>query len=429
MVGRDVWIRLVRDFEERPFPKDLKDRLINVPLEFPLKRAVSLVGPRRAGKTYTMFFLIKRLIEKGVNIGRMMYVNFESMELAGASSADAKNFIDIYFEVHPENVGKDIWLFLDEVQNLVGWEAFVRELIDKGVHTYVSGSSSKLLGREVATQLRGRSISYEIYPLSFREFLNFKDIVVERFPSTRNKSLILKNLEEYLRFGGYPETVLFTEARERISREILDVVIERDIIERHGIRNPKVLRLLVKALASSKKFSVHKFYNFLKSSGIRVSKNTLYTYLEALNDSFTVFPVRKFSRSYKNEEASLPKIYFVDNGLLTVQGVDDEGKLMENLVFVELLRRYGVDGIRYFTHNDKEVGFLIKEGNKIKQIIQVCHSLEDFEVREREIKPLTKASELLECKDIMILTWDSEEDIEADGKIIRTSPLWKWLLS
>ncbi|MBC7090774.1 MAG: AAA family ATPase, partial [Nitrososphaeria archaeon] len=164
MIDRDTWIRIIRDFEERPFPRDLKDRLINIPLELPIKRAVTLLGPRRAGKTYTMFLLIKRLIRNGVNVGQIVHINFESMELAGASLSDAKNFLNIYFEIHPENVGKDLWFFLDEVQSLEGWEFFVRDLIDKGIHTFISGSSSKLLSKEVATQLRGRSLSYQIYP-------------------------------------------------------------------------------------------------------------------------------------------------------------------------------------------------------------------------------------------------------------------------
>ncbi|MEM2154335.1 MAG: ATP-binding protein [Nitrososphaeria archaeon] len=429
MISRDTWIKIIRDFEERPFPNDLKDRLIDIPLDVPLNRAIALLGPRRAGKTYTMFLLIKRLIESGVEVDRIVHINFESLDLAGVSLADVKNFLNIYFEIHPKNFGKDLWFFLDEVQGLDGWEVFVRDLIDRGVRTYISGSSSKFLSREIATQLRGRCIGYEIYPLCFKEFLSFKNIVGEKFPSTRNKSTILNCLREYLKFGGYPEIVIFPEAREKILKEIIDVVIERDIIERYGVRNSRVLRLLIKALASSKRFSVHKFYNFLKSSGIRVSKNTLYTYLEALNDSFVTFPVRRFSRSYKDEETSLPKVYFVDNGLLTVQGVDDEGKLMENLVFVELLRRFGLEKIRYFLHNDKEVDFIIKDGNVVTQLVQVSYSIEDFETREREVKPLIKASELLDCNSMLILTWDTEEEIKVEGKAIKLLPLWKWLLT
>ncbi|MBC7090475.1 MAG: ATP-binding protein, partial [Nitrososphaeria archaeon] len=174
---------------------------------------------------------------------------------------------------------------------------------------------------------------------------------------------------------------------------------------------------------------VHKFYNFLKSSGIKVSKNTLYNYVQALNDSFIIFPLKKFSRSYKSEEASMPKIYFIDNGLLTIQGVNDEGKLMENLVFVELLRRFDAEKIRYFLYNDKEVDFIIKDGNSVKKFIQVCYSIEDFETREREIKPLIKASELLDCKNMTILTWDTEDEVKIEGKPIKILPLWKWLIS
>ncbi len=160
-----------------------------------------------------------------------------------------------------------------------------------------------------------------------------------------------------------------------------------------------------------------------------MSKNTLYNYVQALNDPFIIFPLKKFSRSHKNEEVSMPKIYFVDNGLLTIQGVNDEGRLMENLVFDELLRRFGAEKIRYFLYNDKEVDFIIGDENGVKQIVQVCYIIEDFETREREIKPLIKASELLDCQNMTILTWDTEDEVDVEGKPIKFLPLWKWLLS
>jgi len=428
MISRDTLIRLIKDFNENPYPSDLKERSLGIPLEIPLKRAISIIGPRRSGKTYMMFLLIRRLIEKGVKPNRILYVNFESYNLIGAKLSDAKRLVDVYFEIYPENRNRKVWFFLDEIQNLEGWETFVRSLIDKGgISIYISGSSSKLLSREIATQLRGRTISYEIYPLSFNEFLDFKEIRFDEFLSSRDRSRIINALNEYLEWGGYPETLLFD--KEKILREILEVTIQRDLIERYKIRNEKILKILIRALAYSKEFSVHKFYNFLKSSGYRISKNTLYNYMEMLSDILVIFPVRKFSSSYKKEERSIPKIYFVDNGLLRIQGVDSRSKLMENLVFMHLLRDFGRNKISYYkTINGQEVDFVIRENSRVKQLIQVCYEIEDFNVKEREVKSLLRASRDLSCNNLLIITYDYEDVERIGNRKIIFKPLWKWLL-
>ncbi len=428
MISRDTLIRLIKDFNENPYPSDLKERSLGIPLEIPLKRAISIIGPRRSGKTYMMFLLIRRLIEKGVKPNRILYVNFESYNLIGAKLSDAKRLVDVYFEIYPENRNRKVWFFLDEIQNLEGWETFVRSLIDKGgISIYISGSSSKLLSREIATQLRGRTISYEIYPLSFNEFLDFKEIRFDEFLSSRDRSRIINALNEYLEWGGYPETLLFD--KEKILREILEVTIQRDLIERYKIRNEKILKILIRALAYSKEFSVHKFYNFLKSSGYRISKNTLYNYMEMLSDILVIFPVRKFFSSYKKEERSIPKIYFVDNGLLRIQGVDSRSKLMENLVFMHLLRDFGRNKISYYkTINGQEVDFVIRENSRVKQLIQVCYGIEDFNVKEREVKSLLRASRDLSCNNLLIITYDYEDVERIGNRKIIFKPLWKWLL-
>lgn len=429
MIKRDTWIRLIKDFEEKPFPDDIKERGIEIPLQIPLKRAISIIGPRRSGKTYGMFLLIKKLIESGVKVSKIMYMDFESVELVDANLKDMENFLDVYFSMHPENTRGKVWFFLDEVQKLERWETFVRSLIGRGIYVYISGSSSKLLSKEIATQLRGRSIGYYIYPLSFEEFLWFKGLKAKKFFSTSEKAIIIKYLQEYLTSGGYPEVVVFEKERGKILKEILEVTIHRDIIERFRIRNEKTLRILVKALASSKEFSIHKFYNFLKSLGMKVSKNTLYLYLNALSDCFLIFLVRNFSYSYKREEQSIPKVYFVDNGLLKILGVEEIGKLMENCVFLELTRRFGYENIRYFRLNNREVDFIVKNGKDIHQLIQACYNIEDFETREREVKALLEASKELKCKNLLIVSWDSEDTWNLEGRKVKLTPLWKWLLS
>jgi len=427
VIGRDTLIRLIKDFVENPFPSDLRERNLKIPLEIPLKRAISIIGPRRSGKTYMMFLLIRRLIRRGVDSNRILYVNFESYDLIGAKINDAKRLVDIYFEIYPENRARRVWFFLDEIQNLENWEVFIRGLIDKGsISIYISGSSSKLLSREIATQLRGRTISYEIYPLSFNEFLDFKEIKFDKFLSSRERSRVINALNEYLEWGGYPETLLFN--KERILREILEVTIQRDLIERYRIKNERILKILIRTLAFSKEFSTHKFFNYLKSSGYKISKNTLYAYLEMLSDILIIFPVRRFTSSYKGEERSLPKIYFVDNGLLRIQGVNSKSKLMENLVYMHLVRRLGSRQINYYKANTGEVDFVVKENNRARQLIQVCYEIEDFKVKEREIKSILKASRALACKNLLIITFDYEDVEKIGGRKIVFKPLWKWLL-
>ena len=182
----------------------------------------------------------------------------------------------------------------------------------------------------------------------------------------------------------------------------------------------------ITALANSQEFSVHKFYHFLKSSGIKVGKNALYNYLSYLNDALIVFPLRKFAPSYKESEQSIPKIYFVDNGLLRISGIQGKGRLLENLVFVELLRR-GKD-VSYYKTPMAEVDFVVREGRRTKQLIQTCFDAEDYSTRERELKALARAGRELGCRDLLVITWDESAEEKCRGKKIRFVPLWKWLL-
>lgn len=420
---------MIRDFQEKELPKVI-ERKIEYPLKAPLKRAVVLTGPRRAGKTYSMFQAMKKLLDEGISKKRILYVNFEDSRLAGAAMQDLNSLIEAFFEIYPENKAEKIWIFLDEIQIIEAWEIFIRRLLDQeNCYVFVTGSSSKMMSREIATALRGRSLTYNIYPFSFSEFLEAKGIKHEKYFSSSEKARIISGLREYLEHGGYPEAVVYSEERERILGEIIDVTIYRDIIERHKIKNPKILRIFFAALFNSKEFSVHKFFNFLKSQGIRVSKNTLYAYFEYFCDSMVVFPLKKFSFSYKETEGGLQKIYLVDNGLLYLQGIREFGRLMENLVFMELKRRFGENLSYYRSLDRKEADFVVRDGKKPRQLIQACYDIRDFNTKDREIKGLLKASEELKCNNLLVVTWDYESEEKAEGKKIIFKPLWKWILN
>jgi predicted AAA+ superfamily ATPase len=420
---------MIKDFQESELPKLVK-RDLRIEADLPIRRAISIIGPRRAGKTFFMFQVIGELLRNNIDKSRILYVNLESDLLIGCTIEDLRSMLNIFYEIYPENKRQKVYLFLDEVQNVPYWERFVRSVVDsERIQVYVSGSSSKLLSMEVATSLRGRTLPYYIYPFNFKEFLRAKGFEAEKYLSSLKKAMLLNLLQKYMR-GSYPEVVLFENEREKILKEIFEVTIYRDIIERFKVKNIRVLRLMVKSLVSSTYFSIHKFYNYIKSLGMKVSKNTLYNYVEYFSDSLVLCTLRKYSRSYKEVEQTIPKIYLVDNGLLIVNGVESTSRLMENLVFSELLKKGFTpnENLFYFSSNNKEVDFIIKSGGKVKQLIQVCYNIEDFDTKEREISALVKASKELDCSDLTVITWDYEGVEKHDGRRIRFLPLWKWLL-
>jgi len=426
MLNKEKIATIIKDFYEKGIPW-LIERKLEIPIEIPIKRIISIIGPRRAGKTYSMFQLIKKLLEK-YKISQILYLNFELTALKNLSSKDLDLITETYYEIYPENKSRKVWFFLDEIQNIEHWETWVRTLLEEDINVFISGSSSKLLSKEIATQLRGRSLTYTILPFSFMEFLRAKKIEIKKYLSSKERVRMMKELRNYLNFGGYPEVILYLKEREKIISEIVETTIYRDVIERYRIKNIKALRILITSLINSvtKNFSVHKFYNFLKSQGMKVSKTTLYEYLEALKDVFFIFTLHKFSFSLRKSEQTLPKVYLVDNGILYVNGIRDKGKLMENLILIELKRR-GKNV--YYWSNNYEVDFVIINGKKIEQLIQVCYDISDYETKEREVKGLIKAEESLKCKNLLCITWDYEGEEKIKGKKIKFVPLWKWLLS
>ncbi len=427
MISKTLWGNLIKDSQERQYP-DIIQRDIYYPLDIPLDRAVVFSGPRRSGKTYLMYMGIKALLERNEDKNSILYVNFEDSRLLGAVSQDLNTLLEVLFEIYPDR-NKKTWVFLDEIQLIPDWERFVRTLVDmENVNVFVTGSSSKLMSKEIATSMRGRSLTYNVYPFSFAEVLKAAKLEYEEYLSSAQRGEIIQKLEDYVRYGGFPETVRYREEWDRILSEIVDVTIFRDIVERYDVKNIKMLKLFLNAIFNSKEFSIHKFYNFLKSQGMKVSKNTLYTYFGYFEDSFIVFPLKRFSYSYKNIESSISKIYLVDNGLLSLQGIRDYGRLIENIVFIELKRRNKGDMFYYKSTSGREIDFIIKEGEKVTELIQVCYTLDDFMTKEREVKALLKGSEELKCDNLLVITWDYEAVEIVSGKNIIYVSLYKWLL-
>lgn len=424
---------VIAEFHKEELPQ-LFRRELTVPVD--TEKAITLIGLRMSGKTYYLYQIIRELLGKGLEKKKIFYVNFEDERLADLTAKDLSKIVELYHKMNP---GTDkMHLFFDEIQNVMGWEKFVRRLIEKKkARIFVTGSSSKLLSKEIATSLRGRALSFVLFTLSFREYLEgmaFKPA----HPLVESERGILKmHLEEFLQYGGFPELIKYDHALKiRALKEYLDLIIYRDLVERYGIKKISALKFMVKTLTRNfaKELSLRKLHNFFVSSNVKLSRNKVYEYFSYLEDINFVYLVRKYGSGLRETEGSIPKAYITDLGFAALHGAEDKGKKIENAVAIELLRKkhYLNPLLEIYYHKDqtgKEVDFVIKEGEKVKQLIQVCYSIEDFTTKEREIGALLSASENLGCKDLLVITWEYEgEEIKSGKKIVYT-PLWKWLLA
>lgn len=432
MIDKEILAKIVLDFKEWNPPSELIERDIFIDLKLPLKRATTIIGPRRTGKTYLLYFLIKKLLASGIRKERILYVNFESPKLLGVGAEDIEALYDVFMEINQmANDNENNWLFLDEIQVVRNWEIGIRGLLDNGRNkVFLTGSSSKLLSKEIASSMRGRTLSRLVLPFSFNEYLRFKRFKTEKYYSTADKNRLLGLFGQYFNYGGYPEIALHGTEWEKIISEILEVTIYRDLVERYKVRNTKVIKIMMNQLVRAKEFSVHKFFNYLKSLNIKISKNTLYEYLSFFHDAFIFFPLYKYSYSIKNTDQSIPKIYPVDNAFLSLITEDDKGKKLENMVFVELLRR-GYETNRslfYCLTGNGEVDFLLKEKGKITSLIQTCYDVMDYITKEREINSLLKSAVEFKCSDLKIITYDYDKTELHNGKKVVFISIWKWLL-
>ena len=420
---------------------ELLNRDIDVPLDG--SSIVTFVGGRRTGKTYLMFQIIKQLL---LNLDKrnVLYVNFEHERLRYLDARDLEDLIRLYYEMMLPDDKKPIYLFLDEIQNVSDWDLWVRRVFDqRKFRLFLSGSSSKLLAREIATSLRGRALSRVVFPFSFHEFLTAKgqDIKADRLELMQHledRGKIIGYLVEYMKFGGYPEVVL--RAEDRIKEELLlsyyQAVFYRDLIERYSIRNTKALDLLLKyALANFATYtSVSKSYNYLKSLGVNVSKRTLLNLQKFAEDVFFLFFIEIFSYSIKRREQYPKKVYCIDPGILNVftpRFSDNFGRQMENIVFINLMRlqfeRQQLE-LYYYKSNGKETDFVLKEGIEVKQLIQVTYARNRAEIALREFDGIITASSELKCDNLVIITWDYGGEEVYKGHRIEFVPLWLWLL-
>ncbi len=422
--------KVIVQWQEFEIPNALpRDISINLEHDF----ITSVTGGRRTGKTYLCFYKIKELIKEGISKENVFFINFEDEKLLGTDANDLDKLLDTFYELSEINKKQKIYLFLDEIQNVKNWDVWVRRIYDmnKNLKIILTGSSSKLLNKEISTKLRGRVLNIEVYPLSFAEFLKWEKVQynIKTLSHSKDRFKVKKMFSLYLFNGGYPAILINkTIPKETILQNYFQTMIFKDIIERYNIKEIKKLHILTKLLfeSISKESSYNGLSNRMKSLGFNISKNTIIEYISYFEDAYLFFQNFKYEYSLTKQLGSIKKIYCIDNGLLnsiSFKFSEDAGRLMENLVFIELKRRN--KEIFYYRKN-YECDFLIKEKTRIVEAIQVTAKL-DGENYEREIKGLLEALEY-NLKEGIIITENKEGEEKIKDKTIKYIPLWKWLL-
>lgn len=425
-VGTALFDELVADGRARELPAATRRR---VALPWLPRKADAVVGMRRTGKTWLLLQRMRELLDAGIPRADLLYLNFEDERLGDLTAADASAIIEAHYRSNPSARDRPCAFFFDEIQLVAGWERLVRRLIDSdNAHVCVTGSSAKLLSREIATSLRGRSIATEVFPFSFLEFLDHRGIGASARPAARQRSAIEQAAGEYLRRGGFPEVQTIDEpTRVRVLQDYLDVVILRDIVERHSVANVAALRRFVRQLMNcpAGSFSVHKLHADLKSQGLTLGKDSLYAWLDHLEDAYVFFTVPIHAASERARQTNPRKAYAIDPGLVTAcarRGSADTGQLLETAVFLELRRTtHEISYLR--TRTGTEVDFFTDDG-----LVQACAMIEDPATRDREVGALRAAMAELGHRRATIVTLYTDDEIRVDEGVIQVTPMWRWAI-
>ena len=378
------------------------------------------VGLRRAGKSYLMYQHIHSLLAAGHSIEEILYFNFEDDRIDIFNVSE----LDLIKTCYEEMYGHRPIFFLDEIQNIKGWEKFARWLADTGYRVYITGSNAKMLSSEIATTLGGRYLIKNVYPFSFNEYLSFRKVdMADKNAIYKYRSGIMRSFEEYFYGGGLPETLLMKDKRSWIS-SLFNKIFFGDLVARHQIRNDFALKLMIRKLAESVKqpTSYNRIANIVSTAGKKISVDTVIDYIAYLRESWLILPFENLSARLSERESN-KKYYFVDNGLLGLFLIDANTSLLENIVAISLRKQYE-DNV-FFYNKNIEVDFVVPDDGLA---IQVAYSLADPTTEKRETDALMKFNAIMPMRQLIIITKDEEMVIEKDGTVINVLPVWKWLL-
>jgi predicted AAA+ superfamily ATPase len=399
-------------------------------------KATVFIGVSRSGKSTFLFQIIKKLLDDGISRDNILYLNLLDDRIRKMRPDDIGLIAEAYYSLFPlKKNAEKIYCFFDEIQAISGWEAFINRILrtDK-CDVYLAGSSADMLSKKIATQMRGRSLAWEIFPFSFREFLDYQGIEYGHGLSTQKSLLIQNSFMEYWETGGFPEVVgTNKDLRTKTLQEYYHTILYRDLIDRHNISHPKALDDLATWLMNNPAslYSINNLTAYLKSMTHKIPKSVVSDYLQWFEDSYFFFNVYIFDPSFNRRNANPKKIYCIDNAMImsVSSGIlTNSGHLLENIIFISLRRLY--QNIFYYkTKTGKEVDFLVIRPDKTRMLIHVSQSLLSTETRKRETLAMMDAMNELGLSKGIIITQKEKERIDVPGGSIEVVPAWLFLLN
>lgn len=415
-------------------PFDVKERDMSLPVD--RGKIITVPGVRRCGKSKMMELTINHLVgDRGVDPKRILWMGFDDERLIGMAATELDDVLAAYMEMYPGIAIKDVYMFFDEIQLIAGWEFFVLRVYKNYCkNIYVCGSNATMLSTNLTSALRGYPLEYEIYPLSFREYCRFTGVNADGY-TEQDRASVRRAFDDYNGGSAFPEVVLTSSPSERLKmlHAYFDVMLLKDLAEHYKIANTVVVRYFVKRLMANltKPTSINAIYNDIKSQGLRVSKDDLYLWAGYLCDIFLFIKMPRYDRSLIRGQHAFDKYYCIDNGLrsaVLMPQSSDNGKMLENTVFMQLHRcRQPFDKITYF-RGSGECDFVVQRGERVEQLIQSVWDMNDVDTCKREIAGLLEASDATGCTNLLIVTHDEEDVIEHNGHTITIVPAARWLL-
>ncbi|MBQ7279983.1 MAG: ATP-binding protein [Bacteroidales bacterium] len=432
MTDKELIKQLITSSQERIGDKKIVPRSISLPIDS--SKIISVAGVRRCGKSMLLQLTMEKLIEKGTERSRILFFNFDDERITW-NSETLDIILVAYRELFPSNNLRDCYIFFDEIQMASGWQSFVRRVYeDICPNLFITGSNSQMLSSEIASALRGRSLQYEEYPLSFVEMCRFRNINTNVYGDT-SRARLSTLMDEYLEWGGFPEVVLTDPSlRQKILSDYYYVMIYRDMVEHFSINPAFVARYYIRRVMENvtKPTSVSKIYNELKSQGISISKDRAYTLADQCEDIYLFLPLYRYTNSVQRSTKSDTKFYCIDNGLRRITlkpQSNDNGKNLENAVFLHLYRQIEMPCKLNYFKGVGECDFVVSRDADVLMLVQVSWDLEDSDALRREIAGLAEASTATGCRRMYIVTHEDERDIKIDDGVVHVIPAWKWMLT